>query len=73
MSAQGLDFAQRYMFRVGLRNPQGGPAELPFIFNEIMGFELVEGTSFDAVLGMDILGQCDFELRRDGTCRLRFG
>jgi hypothetical protein len=42
------------------------------IFEETMGFELIDGTNLDAVLGMDILSQCDFTLLRDGTCRLSF-
>lgn len=73
MSAQGLGQAKRFLFRVGLKQPESSAATLPFIFEETMGFELIDGTNLDAVLGMDILSQCDFELRRDGTCRLSFG
>jgi len=73
MSAQGLGQARRFLFRVGLTQPASDVATLPFIFEETMGFELIDGTNLDAVLGMDILSQCDFELGRDGTCRLSFG
>jgi hypothetical protein len=73
MSAQGLGFGERYLFRIGLRSSAKDNADFPFVFEETMGFELIDGTNLDAVLGMDILSQCDFELRRDGTCRLRFG
>jgi hypothetical protein len=73
MSAQGLGQAKRFLFRVGLKQPGSDAATLPFIFEETMGFELIDGTNLDAVLGMDVLSQCDLELRRDGTCRLSFG
>lgn len=66
-TAGGLILVDRYLFRVGFAT-QGG---LPFIFDEIAGFELVEMTNFEAVLGMDVLGRCDFTMRRDGTCSLR--
>lgn len=72
MSAQGLGFGERYLFRVGVRTSDD-PAAYPFVFEEVMGFELVDGTNLDAVLGMDILSQCDFEMKRYGTCRLSFG
>ena len=73
MSAQGLGFAQRFMFRIAIPNPAGESGPMPFVFEEVMGFELVDGTSFEAILGMDILRQCDFAIGRDGTCSLRFG
>lgn len=69
-SAQGEAQAERFLFRVALRLPD---APLPFVFNEIMGFEVRDGFAFNALIGMDILGQCDFEMRRDGSCRLAFG
>ena len=72
MSAQGLGFVQRFMFRIGISDSDSAGA-FPFVFEEVMGFELVDGTSFDALLGMDILSQCDLEIGRNGTCQLRFG
>jgi hypothetical protein len=71
ISAQGLGHAERYLFRVGLRadNAQG----FPFVFDETLGLELTDGTGLDAVLGMDVLRQCRFEMRPDGTCVLEFG
>ena len=73
ISAQGLGQAERFLFRVGLRAPELDANAFPFVFDETMGFELKDGTNLDAVLGMDILSQCDFELHRNGICRLRFG
>jgi hypothetical protein len=46
---------------------------LPFVFEEVSGFELKDGLAFNALIGMDILGQCDFSMERSGRCRLRFG
>lgn len=71
-SAQGEGQAERYLFRVGLHLSRNQPA-FPYIFEDVSGFELAETFVFDALLGMDILGQCDFEMRRDGRCRLAFG
>ena len=72
MSAQGLGQVERFLFRFGLKISDS-PSAFPYIFRETMGFEIVDGSSFDALIGMDILSQCDFEMRRDGTCRLSFG
>lgn len=45
----------------------------PYVFDEVIGFELTNSFQFEALLGMDILSQCDLELRREGRCRLGFG
>jgi len=39
----------------------------------VSGFELAGSFQFEALLGMDILGECDLVMRRDGSCTLRFG
>ena len=67
-TAGGLILVDRYPFRIGFTTT----GAFPFIFDEIAGFELVEMTNFDAMLGMDVLRRCDFEMRRDGMCVLRF-
>ena len=74
-SAQGQGQVERYAFRVGLRVDSGSPASptFPYVFEEVIGIELTNAFEFDALLGMDILGQCDFEMLRDGRCRLSFG
>lgn len=71
-SAQGEGQAERYLFRVGLKLPsqQNG---FPFIFDDVDGFEIVDSFSLEALIGMDILSQCDFSISRDRRCELRFG
>ena len=71
-SAQGEGQAERYLFRIGLRPPSEGPA-FPYVFDGVSGFELSETFQFEVLIGMDILRHCEFEMTRDGSCRLRFG
>lgn len=71
-SAQGLGQAERYLFRVGLRTPADVPT-FPFLFDEVSGFELSDSFQLDALIGMDILKQCDFSMSRTGICSLTFG
>ena len=71
-SAQGEGQAERYLFRVGLPIPSDGPA-FPFLFEDVSGFELADSFQFEALIGMDILRQCDFAMDRPGRCSLRFG
>lgn len=72
-SAQGEGQAERYAFRIAL-HPDGlaAPA-FPFVFDRVVGFELSDSFALDALIGMDILKQCDFAMTRDGRCRLGFG
>ncbi len=73
-SAQGEGQVERYAFRVGLRpnsDPAAEPA-FPFIFEEIIGIELTNAFEFNALIGMDILKQCDFTMTRAGRCSLAF-
>jgi hypothetical protein len=73
-SAQGQGQVERYAFRVGLQSHAATEApRFPFVFDEVIGIELTNAFEFDALLGMDILGRCDFEMRRSGQCRLVFG
>jgi hypothetical protein len=73
-SAQGLGQAERYAFRIGLQpDAEATAPAFPFIFDEVIGIELTNAFEFEALIGMDILRQCDFEMLRDGLCRLRFG
>src|SRR5882757_3735627 len=58
-SAQGEGQAERYLFRVGVRPAARSPV-FPYVFEDIVGFELSETFQFDALLGMDVLKQCDF-------------
>jgi len=71
-SAQGEGQAERYLFRVAIRIPATAPS-FPFVFDDVSGFELAPSFSLDALLGMDILRQCDFSIHRRGLCTLQFG
>jgi len=70
-SAQGEGQVERYAFRLGL-HPDGENG-FPFIFDEVIGIELTNAFEFNALIGMDILGQCDMTLERNGQCRICFG
>lgn len=74
-SAQGEGHVERYALRVGLRPDAAAAAvpAFPYVFQEVIGIELTNAFEFSALIGMDILSQCDFEMRRDGRCRLAFG
>lgn len=71
-SAQGEGQAERYLFRIGVRPATQSPA-FPYVFEDIIGFELSDSFQFEALLGMDVLRQCDFAMSRNGHCSLRFG
>lgn len=74
-SAQGEGQVGRYAFRIGLRPGAGAGDQpsFPFVFEEVIGIALTNAFDFDALIGMDILGQCDFTMDRSGRCSLRFG
>lgn len=71
-SAQGEGQAERYLFRIGVRPMSPGPA-FPFVFDDVIGFELSDAFQFDALIGMDVLNRCDFAISRRGGCALTFG
>jgi hypothetical protein len=70
-SAQGEGQVERYAFRLGLQ-PSQVPG-YPFVFEEVIGIELTNAFEFSALIGMDILSQCDIALKRSGECVLEFG
>jgi len=74
-SAQGEGQVERYAFRLGVQ-PTGIATEqigFPYVFEEVIGIELTNAFEFDALIGMDILGQCDLTTMRTGRCMLSFG
>ena len=71
-SARGEMQVERYIFRIGMNAADQAPA-FPFVFDEVIGFELANSASFDALIGMDILAQCDFHMSRHRSWRLSFG
>jgi hypothetical protein len=74
-SAQGEGQIERYAFGLGLEtgSARGGTPAFPFVFDEVVGIELTNVFEFDALIGMDLLRQCDFTMERTGRCRLSFG
>lgn len=64
-SAQAEGQAERYLFRIGVHGDEDAPT-LPYVFDDVIGFELVDSFRFDALIGMDIIGQCDLEVYRGG-------
>ena len=71
-SAQGEGQAERYLFRIGVHGDATAPT-LPYVFDDVIGFELVDSFRFDALIGMGIIKQCDLECRRDGCGTLIVG
>jgi len=74
-SARGEEQAERYLFRIGLMSDcaPGDPPTFPFLFDDVVGFELRDNFHLDMLLGMDVLNQCDFSMNRSGVCRLIAG
>ncbi|WP_164847376.1 retropepsin-like aspartic protease [Sphingobium algorifonticola] len=72
-SAHGLGHAERFIFRIGLFPDNSAANALPFIFEETYGFSLKSSEHFAALIGMDVLRQCDFSIDRAGNCCLVFG
>ena len=74
-SAQGEGQIERYAFRIGIHPTEEGTGEIgfPYVFEEVIGIELTNAFEFNALIGMDILGQCDLSIMRTGRCLLRFG
>lgn len=62
-----------YIFRLGLIGDDEAPTALPFVFAETIGFEIKQANGFDVLLGMDVLSETDFIMRRDGSWELSFG
>jgi hypothetical protein len=75
-AAHGEAMLDTFVFRVGLfPKPSGNETQpsFPYIFDAIMGLRFGPSEHFDAIVGMDILGQCDFSAARNRNCRLAFG
>ena len=66
-----------YLFRIGLFETQyvSQPYDttLPYVFTETEGFRLRDSQTFEVILGMDVIGQCDLTIGRNGAWALRYG
>ncbi len=73
-SARGESQVERHLFRVGFKSAgEDNENSFPYIFESVMGFALTDSFQLDALIGMDILSQCDFHMQKSGDCTLRFG
>ena len=72
-SAHGEGQSERCPFRLALPDEESTTPTFPFVFDDVIGMELGNHFNFDALLGMDILRQCDLRIERSGRCRLWFG
>ena len=68
-SITGDGQAERYYFRIALHGPPSNPT-YPLVFDDRAGFELRDSFAFEALIGMDILGRCNFAIGADGDCSL---
>jgi hypothetical protein len=73
--ATELRMVDFYFFRIGLFSHDDNEHAngLPFVFAETQGFSWSEQKSFDVILGIDVLKQCDFAMSRNGRWTLKFG
>ena len=66
-----------YIYRIGLfpdfEGSRPSAAILPFVFADIEGFGMRSSDRFEAIIGMDVLSQCDFAISKDRTWTLTFG
>lgn len=71
----GEKLIERYIFRIGLNGhaSDSDAPTFPYIFEEVDGFELLDSFAFDALLGMDILRQCELLMMPGDRCRITFG
>jgi Aspartyl protease len=71
----GEKHIDRFIFRIGLdgQDPTNDAPTFPCIFEEVVGFELLDSFSFDVLVGMDILRQCELTIAPGNRCRLAFG
>lgn len=71
----GEKHIDRYIFRIGLDGlaADNDAPTFPYVFEEVVGFELLDSFSFDVLLGMDILRQCELLISQGNKCRLTFG
>ena len=73
-SAHSESQVEHYWFRVALQPDSVDSAPtFPFVFEEVVGFELRNAFQFQILIGMDILRQCDLTMTRDHRCLLQFG
>jgi hypothetical protein len=61
-----------YQFRIGIFPDNRFEGQLPFVFSDLDGFATRVTSTFDVILGMDVLRNCDLSIKRDGSWSLSF-
>ena len=75
-AAHGEAMVDTFVFRIGLFPDPASATDqpsFPYVFDAVMGLRFGPSEHFEAIIGMDILSQCDFALSRHRHCRLSFG
>ena len=79
-TANGTIIAAEYLLRVGFvcgdlsDSDFVSDQQMPFVLEgPILGFELQTGFNYPVLIGMDVIGQADLVLRRNGTATMSFG
>jgi len=62
-----------FVFRLGLLGDRSQENSFPFVFAETVSFMIDQASGFDVLLGMDVLGETDFSMFRNGRWTLAFG
>jgi hypothetical protein len=71
VTARGSDMVTQYRFRLGFPASQN-PA-IPYLLDaEFNGSELIVQTTFDVIIGMDVLSHCELHMHPDGRWSLKF-
>ncbi len=76
-TANGMIWATELPFRIGFVTgdhriaPFDPETQQPYVLDRhVSGFELQRGFDYAVLVGMDVLGQCDLHILRDGTAEL---
>jgi predicted aspartyl protease len=76
-TANGMIFAPEVMVRLGFfvgsltNDEQDDIATHPHVMEDgLLAFELRQDFGHDVLIGMDVIGQCDLRVSKDGTARL---
>lgn len=66
-----------FLFRIGLfdstKSESPSSFGFPFVFAETEGFKMRDSPTFNVILGMDVMAQCDLQISRNGSWKLSYG
>lgn len=73
-TANGTFIAAEMTARIGFfpdTSDNGDGHSFPYVLDAgLLAFELLAGFNHDVLIGMDVIGQCDLHLLRDGSARM---